>query len=91
MKHFISHHIYFNEKELIQCTISEVRIVKSYCSDSVPMAHYTFFILIRVINTDKLNKLIYQTIQCYEISHWDKLNKVEPIILTFWSKTIHKY
>lgn len=34
----------------------------------VSMAHYNFFILIRVINTDKLNKLIHQTIDCYELS-----------------------
>lgn len=35
----------------------------------VSMAHYNFFILIRVINTDNLNKLIHQTIECYEIFH----------------------
>lgn len=57
----------------------------------VPMAHYNFFILISIINTDKLNKLIHQTIECYEITHWDKLNKVEPIILTFRSKTTCEY
>lgn len=80
------------KKELIKYTIGEVRIVRVTVQTLfVPMAHYNFFILISVINTDKLNKLIHQTIQCYEISHWDKLNKVEPIILTFWSKTTHEY
>lgn len=41
---------------------------------------YNFFLLIRVINTDRLNKWIHQAIEYYEISYWDKLNKVEPII-----------
>lgn len=48
----------------------------------VPMMPYNFFILIGVINTDKLNKWIHQAIEYDEISYWDKLNKVEPIILT---------
>lgn len=79
----------YSQKELI---IEERRVkysldrkfkVKTAVRDLfAPTVLYNFFLLIRVINTDRLNKWIHQAIEYYEISYWDKLNKVEPIICT---------
>lgn len=55
------------------------------------MVLYNFFLVIKVINTDKLNKLIHQAIEYYEIFYLDKLNKVEPIIHTCRYNTTQEY
>lgn len=53
----------------------EIKATNAVQNQFVPPVHYNFFILIGVINTDKLNKWIHQAIEYYEISYWDKLTK----------------
>lgn len=78
-----------NQNELLLKRKSEV---KSAVRDLfAPMVLSNSFLLIREINTDRLNKWIHQAIEYYEISYWDKLNKVEPVVRIRWRNTTQEY